>query len=355
MFKYLLLIFLFAYTPSLFSQEYYRSNKLGMPLEKIEKYRIDEFEYYLEKKTSGLKEENILYQNSDIVMENEIYYTSDKKPERELTKEDNTVTEKKYRNLLIYEEKIINPDKTGIIRKYNYNENSQLYSVDELTLEGIPDNRVTYERDIKGRIISVVRLVLRDKNTGLKDPEPVEDQFSKYRFSGRNLTEEWHGSSDTTGSFIYYSSDGKISGIMQKKEGKTVSEKKYFYENTGAYRTEEIIPDAKEKNIQYFDTAGNITEEVLSLGDKAVLKTTWFYNDKKIVKKISTSEKGTERSLYVYSGDKVSGEKMFFNGELVYEKVYTDDDSYYEDNYSSGKRYSRKYYKNGEKIKTETW
>ena len=32
------------------------------------------------------------------------------------------------------------------------------------------------------------------------------------------------------------------------------------------YRTEEIIPDTKEKNIQYFDTAGNITEEVLSAG-----------------------------------------------------------------------------------------
>jgi len=355
MYKHLLLLFLFSFAQTLFSQEYYRSNKLGMPLEKIEKYRIDEFEYYLEKKISGLIEENILYQNSEIVKENEIYYTSDKKIEREITREDNTVTEKKYRNLLVYEEKITKPDKTGMIRKYNYDENSQLYSVDELTPEGIPDNRVIYERDTKGRIISVVRLVLRDKKSGLKDPEPVEEQFSKYRFSGRNLTEEWHGSSDTTGSFIYYSSDGKISGIIQKKEGKTVSEKKYFYENTGAYRTEEIIPDTEEKNIQYFDTAGNITEEVLLLGDKTVLKTAWFYNDKKIVKKISTSEKGTERSLYVYSGDKVSGEKIFFNGELVYEKVYTDDDNYYEDNYSSGKRYSRKYYKNGEKIKTETW
>ncbi|MDX9801647.1 MAG: hypothetical protein RBT69_09965, partial [Spirochaetia bacterium] len=306
---------------------------------------------YLEKNASELKEERILYHDFTPVMQHEVYYTSDGKIEREITRDDNTVTEKKYKNMLFYEEKIINPDKTGIIKKYKYNEKNQLYAVEEFTLDGVPANSVTYERDPKGRIISVVRVV-----SGVK--ESRDELVSKYRFSGRNLTEEWHGSSDSTGSFIYYNSDGKISGIIQKKEGETVSEKRYYYENSGAYRTEELITGVSgvnEKNVQYYDTDGNISEEILFRDDKAVLKTANFYSDNRIIKKITTSPRGTERYLYEYSGDKVSGEKMFFNGELVYEKIYTDDENYYEDNYSAGKRYSRKYFKNGEKIKTETW
>jgi len=351
MFRLLILLFIILITPEIvFSQEYYSSNKLGMELSSIKKIRIDEFEYYLEKTTEGGAVKKILYHNSVPVLESEIYYAPDGSIDKEVIREDGTLTEKKYMTSHLYQEKIINSDKTGVIRKYKYDSLDQLYSVEEFSLEGTAKSTVSYERDSRGRIVSVNR-VLYNKKPGSNSDE----QVSKYRFSGQNLLEEWHGSGNLTGSFIYYNSEGRVSAIIEKNNDRVVSDKKYFYNDDKSAVVEELIPETGEKIISTLNPDGTMIEELIYVKDTLAVKTTDTYEEKKLVKRIVVNDKGTERYLYQYRGDKVTIEAMYFNGELVYQKVYDEDDSWYEDIYDNGKRYLRNYYKNSEKIKTEKW
>ena len=337
---------------NLFSQDYYASNKMGMVLQKIRSFRVDEYEYYIEKKKDGLNEVVILYHNSEPLRRTNVFYSPDGQIEKEVILENGAVTERLYKNSLLYYEKEINTDKKGVIRKYKYDIDDRIMAVEETDEK--KEETVTYNRDSKGRIVSVERS--SNIQEGMESSTTVKEGYiSKYRFSSLNLMEEWHGSSDLTGSFFYYNSDGKVSGILKKAEGRVISEKSFTYYSDGTSETEEKIPETDEKIIQTIDAEGLVQEELLYRGGKLYSRTTDFYENKNLIKRIIITEKGTERYLYEYKGDKVSDEKIFFNGEIIREKVYSDDDSYYEDIYSEGRKYLRIYYKDGEKIKTEKW
>ncbi len=350
MYKTILLFIFSLITQLAFPQQYYRSNKLGMELAKIDKYRTDEFEYYLEKISDGNKEIKILYKESAPVWETEIYYSNNGNIDKEIITEDETKTERTYSGKLLYSEKIIDTnDNSGYIKIYKYNSNLLLDTVDELSLEGKLQNSVSYERDIKGRIVSVVRSIY------LEDNKKAEDQTSKYRFQGQNLLEEWHGSSDLSGDFIYYNLDGRLLAIVKTDKGKTISEKRYFYDNDLNLRIEEFVESTGAKIIQNITPDGYLIEESVSIGENLVSKTNNYYDDdNKLIRKVNVTKKGVERYLYEYSDDgELSSEKIYLNGEIYKEKVYIEDNAYYEDMYNNGQKYMRIYYKDNEKTKTE--
>ena len=353
MYKIILFFLLLAITPLVFPQQYYKSNKLGMELTRIDKYRTDEFEYYIEKIKGENRELKILFKESVPVKETELYYSIDGVVEKEIIIENGIKTERTYKESLVTSERIINiNDNSGYVKKYKYNSKQLLDTVDELSLDGKLETSVTYERDSKGRIASVIKSIYSTDNT------KKEDQISKYRFEEQNLLEEWHGSSDLTGKFIYYNSNGKISGVVKKDKGKTISEKKYFYDADFNLKTEEFIHETGEKIVQNITSDGYLTEEVIYIGENFVSRINDYYDDDKMLtRRVKVTPKGVERYVYEYLDDKLSSEKIYFNGEIYKEKVYNvnEDNEYYEDLYNNGRKTLRIYYKDDEKVSTERW
>ncbi|MCL2705450.1 MAG: hypothetical protein FWE72_04490 [Spirochaetaceae bacterium] len=340
---------LFLLLPSfIFSQQYYRSNSLGMELASIHKYRIDEFEYYVEKTKEEKKEIKILFKESVPIRTTELYYLDNGAIEREIIREDGIETEKVYRESLLVVEKVITlSDQSGYVKIYKYNPGLLLEAVDELSLDGRLQSSIMYERDARGRIATVVRSIYPE------DDEKKEDQISKYRFEERNLLEEWHGNSDLIGNFIYYR-NGRISEILKTDKGERISEKKYFYDSDLNLRIEEFIYETEERIIQNIDSEGNLLEEIIYIGEDIVSKINDYYDeDKKLVRRIKVLPEGVERYIYEYTDDELTSEKMYFNGEIYKEKVYLEDNVHYEDYYNNGEKILRIHYKDDEKTAVE--
>ena len=351
MFKKILILLFLTVAPFIFPQEYYRSNSLGMELSKIPRFRADEFEYYIEKTINDNREKKILFKESVPIRETELYYLPNGAIEREITTENDIRTERTYNESLLYRERVINlSDQSGYVRIYKYNLNRLIDTVDELSLDGKLQSSLSYERDSRGRLISVVKSIY------LGSDRIIEDQISKYRFEEQNLLEEWHGNDELTGTFIYYNRNGKISEILKTHKGKTESHKKYFYELDGKLSTEEFIYATDERIIQFFNPEGYFIEEFIYIKENLISRTNDYYDyDDRLVRRVRVLPEGVERYIFEYSGENLSSEKMFFNGEIYKEKVYLEDNAYYEDFFSNGEKILRDYYKDDEKIETEIW
>ena len=336
--------------PFVFSQQYYRSNSLGMQLASIPKFRIDEFEYYIEKIKDERenKDVKILFKEFLPIKVTELYYSDNGSVEKEIITENGIETEKVYKESLLYREKVTNRgDQSGYVKVYRYTANQLLDTIDELSLDGKIQSSITYERDSRGRIATVIRSIYPEND------EEKEDQISKYRFEERNLLEEWHGDSNLAGNFIYYR-NGRISEILRTDKGEPISEKKYFYDSDLNLRIEEFIYETEEKIIKNIDSEGYLIEEFISIGEDFVSKTNDYYDDdKNLVRRIKVIPDGVERYIYEYSNDTLYSEKMFFNGEIYKEKIYLEDNEHYEDFYNNGEKILRIYYKDDEKTAVE--
>jgi len=350
MYKIILSLLFLLITPFVFSQEYFKSNSLGMELASIGKYRIYEFEYYVEKIKTDNQVIKTLFKESFPIKSVELHYSDNGVVEKEITMENGIRTEKTYKQLLLQSEKMINiNDQSGYIRNYRYNPALLLDAIDEFSLDGKRQSTINYERDAKGRIASVIRLIYPENE------KQKEDQISKYRFEERNLLEEWHGDSDLIGNFTYYR-NGKISEILRTDKGETISEKKYFYDADLNLRIEEYIYATEERIIKNFDFEGDLIEEENYIGEIFISKINDYYDeDKKHIRRIKIIPDGVERYIYEYSGEDLASEKIYFNGELFKEKVYLEDDVYYEDYYNDGAVTLRIFYKDDEKTSVETW
>ena len=348
MYKIFLSVLFLIIAPLIFSQQYYKSNNLGMELATITKYRVDEFEYYLEKFKEENKEIKILYKEFVCVKETELYYSDNGVVEKEIIKEDGIKTEKRYKDSLLQREEVINlNDQTGYVKNYKYKPNLLIDTVEEFSLGGKRQSSVIYERDSKGRIASVIRTIYPENS------KEKEEQISKYRFEDQNILEEWHGNSELIGNFTYYR-NGRISEILRTDKGEKISEKKYFYDQDLNFRIEEFVYETEEKIIKEFDSGGYLLEEEVYIGKKFVFKINDFYDDdKNLIRRIKVLPEGVERYIYEYSGDDLSFERLYFNGKLAKEKVYLEDNVHYEDYYDNGERVLRIYYKDDEKTSVE--
>lgn len=351
---------IFAAPPAGAVTEYYKSNRLGMEISEIKKIRTDEFDYYLKKITwpkgsiegGGWKSVTSLFENNTQTVKTEKIYSTDDSILKETIEEEDIVTERVFDdNALVMEEIIRETEKPAVKKVYIYDQSSAVeseeeYKFDDKDSKWILNNTVVYVRDSKGRILSVERTVSASSDK--------QQHLSRYRFAGETLLEEWHGTDNKTGSFIMYNTAGKVSIIMKMEDGKSVSEKKFLHNEDDSFSFEEITGE-NEKITSLTDNSGNIIEERSFIDNKEVSRTFNTYEEKKIVKRVTTTESGTERTLFFYDDDTLTEEKYYFNGELIKEINYIDENNKWEEFYFGGKKHLRIYYENDKKVKTETW
>ncbi|MCL2792351.1 MAG: hypothetical protein FWD87_04600 [Spirochaetaceae bacterium] len=350
MYKIFLLLLFLTITPFAFSQQFYRSNSLGMELARISRHRTDDFKYFIEKTRVENRTVKILYRELVPIRETELHHSSSGVVEREIITENGIRTERIFNGLLLIRETITNiSDQTGYIRVHNYDARRLLQAIDIFSLDGRLLSSISYERDSRGRLASVIRAIY------LEGREVKEDQISKFRFDDRNLLDEWHGNSELTGTFAYHR-DGRISEVLKTYRGEIISEKRYFYDQYLNVRTEEFIFETGKRIVRDTTSDGLLTEEIIHIGENFVSRTNDFYDDDDLlVRRVRVTPRGVERFIYEYLDGELISERMYFNGVIYKETVFLEEDVRYEDFFRDGVRVLRIHYRDNERTEVERW
>ena len=354
MFKIILFLFLLTCTysspVSAETASYYRSNSLGMQLEKINRLRILDQEYYLEKQIMEEREIRRLFSGDKLVKEWELVFNHRERLEKEIVREGNKTTERVFDSGTVIREDFYENSSFIGFKKYIYKDGHVLSRIEEYSPAGKLLNYTEYERDYRGNIQLIVRHNFPE--TGDRYSE-----ISRYRFTGPQILEEWHGTDDNTGVFIFYNTRGLLQRVVEYKAGIEVSEKNYYYTDTVLNRTEEYLFQADEKIVQYYSEKGMVTEEVYYAGSDVSKRIYNYYRDDLLTRRIIRRERDTERYLYFYDPELETPvrEEYYLNGRLMKETVFLDENNYYEDLFRRGERYMRIYYRDDEKYRTEKW
>ena len=340
--KLFILTFIIFSASALSSQEYFRSNINGMALEKTGNFKKSGNEYVLEVEKKAETVSRKLYKNGKIYKKWIQSYSPSGDLVSEIYSEGEERTETLFIQNHIHEEKFFKDNKLTVTDKYIYSPDGELSSVEKYSSSGLLLSRKEYSG---GNSIVV-------KKAGDKEGEE-KNIVSRYSFSGTDIRSEWQGNSEDTGLFYHYSS-GKVIYSEKWTEGKLVSRTDYSYSGADLAETVETFFSESRLIIKKYDEKGRVLTETEKKGSSIISTVYNTYSEDNIVKKITKTDTGTEKYLYNYTDDKLTGELYYLNGSLMKKTVYQEGDgNYYEDLYSENIKYMRIYYRDNEKFKTE--
>ncbi len=328
-----------------YSQQYYRSNSIGMPLEKLGKYRSEMLtsEYILEISRSGSSEKRVLLKNGEIIKKWEIVLNSFGEVVKEIFYEGERKTVTNYRSGHILDKEEYSGGELEGRSRYIYTAAGRMSSIEEYDSSGSLILKREYINPESGRISRI----------GTESASDNREDISSYSFSGTDVRYEWQGNSEGTGRYFYYSS-GRVVYMEKWSLNSLVSRTDYFYDDDVLEQTVERIFSGNIEILKNYDEKRRVVSETEKKGDEIFRKVHNTYDGENISKKVVSSDSGTEKYLYNYSDDKLSSELYYFNGSLRKKTVYQEGDgNYFEDLYSENVKYMRIYYKDSEKYKTE--
>lgn len=340
--KYILFISLFSITFTVSAQQFYRSNSLGMALERVSSVQKDNTEYLLEIYNTANITIKTLYKEGLFIKKWELEYSPGGKLKTESVTDDEGKRVFIYKNNRVLSEDIYSGNEILNRIKYFYSAEGKLKAVECYDSNSKLTERKIYEDDSDDKISSVI--------IEFKPGDPRS--FSNYSFTGSDLKSEWQGDSDGNGLFFYYK-NGKISFTEKWEENRLVSRTEYIYKEVSLSETFEKYFTENREIVKKFDER----RRVLVLTEKTegkIYKTVYnTYSGNKLVKKIVTSEGDTEKYIYNYNDDELVNELFYLNGIIKKKIYYSSDNEYYEDLYSENKKYMRIYYKDNEKYRVE--
>lgn len=345
MYKKIIIFILFSFSASiLYSQEYYRSNSIGMAIEKIKKSEKEREEYLLVVVTEGSVKHKTLYKKGDFYKKWEIYFSETGETEKEV------ITEKKEKTVLVYNNRHLAEEylySGGILTsriKYVYSSAGKISAVEYYDSNGRLTDRKTYSKERGGKLTEV-------RNE--KFP-PEGDSVSSYSFSASEVRSEWQGDSDGTGRFFFYRSD-RVFFAERWDNNRIVSRTDYIYNENILSETVEIFFTENRELVKKYDERRRVVKEI-EKSDNSVIRTVYnTYNGDNLVKKIINSSGSTEKYLYNYNESILVSELYYLNGNIKKKTYYDEenDSNYYEDLYSDNIKYMRIYYRDNEKYKIE--
>lgn len=333
-----LILYLFLLPFSLFPQEYFRSNSIGLPLEMINPIRKSDFPYVLSVKDQGNEEIRILYFQG---LEEERWV---------FRKNNNRVLEENQysKDQLI---KKVYYSQGYPVREENYSDgNLELsleYKYQDGILQGIhyrgEDNTSLYEdtflRNNDGRLREVKRSFPEGKRI-----------TTSFRYSANNLIEQWYGYGDGGILFRYRNS------LLIREEtwkGSVLTQvTDYSYEEGNLVTTKMVKPGTKEEWERSFDSQGRIIKEtgVNSKGERELIE--YLYTEDRLARK--TRQTSGNLELWVFSYDQEGWESLeeyWVNGRLL-KKVYYNKPGYFvEEIFLRGKAFLKVYWEEGVRVR----
>ncbi|RPJ08100.1 MAG: hypothetical protein EHM28_05245 [Spirochaetaceae bacterium] len=325
--------------------EYFSSDSVGLEIERINKYRLDEFEFVLEVESSGNRVTKRLLQDGDERMRWELVHDNEglKKEELEYDKKilsirteydrkGNRTLEEIYTDGQLTEKKTFNYSRRGIDFAEAFDNAGKKLYTDE------------YDIAPSGRLRSVRRIF----------PSGRID-VKHYVFAENKMVGEWEY---IEGKIILseYNSRGKL--IRKETWDKDTLEnitESIFNEETGAIiseRERDLVN--KTSTERTYDNTGNVISEKLtgSSGIPAEVSYTWENNRRIGMRK--KSEIGVEEWKYFYGPDgKLEREEYYRRGFLEMRTVYKGEDSWYEEILRNEEVFVKVYYEKNKKVREE--
>ncbi len=329
--------------------KYFRSNEIGITLEKIDWYRIDEFEYVVTLEKKGDTVIKRLYRDQEEVKRWEIQYDNKmckiKESEFQVNelvsvlmynKNGALAEEYLYSGGELSEKKLYHYSKRGLAKVQTYNKEEKIIYEDFYSLAK------------SGRLRSVIRIWANGDirisrfayGSGLlvEQREYIENKLyiSRFDSKGRLISwEQWQDDQLEKSKLIVYNSD------------------------TGNKESEEETDYTKQSSIvRIYDKQGNLLREEATSGSSIQSEVRYEYDDKgRLIIKRVKGPLGIEEWRYFYNdADKLIREEYWRRGFHEKSTFYGEDGedgSYYEEILRENEVFLRVYYKNDKKIKEE--
>ncbi len=339
------LVLFFLGGPLYGEETVFRSNEIGMTIEKISDFRRDEFEFVLvvedNGEEDGEEEVRTLYRDGE---EFKRWVTSSLPEQRQVVRryEEGVLThETVYRLGKTVEERFYAEESITEIHYYSYDENG-LRSI-EVT-DGQQETLYTlyYVRTGSGRLKQV------EKRT----PEGTSI-VSRYNYSKGSLIGEWHGK-EAAGEYFRFSDDGYIISSEEWEGVDLVRVKQYMEDVAGSRKSVEKNYKTGVTTHVSYDEEDRVLYEKAVKDEKLIEEINYMYEaGNQVLKRVRTPGLWEVWTYRYDQSDELEEERYLRNGELVKVTVITGEDRYYEDIYRRGEPFLRVYYEDDVKTGEE--
>jgi hypothetical protein len=344
------LVFVFlglAFTLAAFADvEYFRSNEIGITLEKIAWYRTDEFEYVVTLEAKGNTHIKRLYKNRVEIKHWETVY------DNRLRK----LTESEYEGSALVSVLVYNKD-GGVAEEYLYTGNElsekKIYKYSKKGLARVetfdkqeqPVYTDYYSLSRAGRLRSVIR-VWANGNMRL----------SRFEY-GSGILVEQREYLDPNMYITRFDSRGRVISWEQWRDDTLEKSRVVVYNSeTGTITREEETDHLKSTTtVRTYNEHGELVSEQSGGQSDKNVEVRYEYDEKgRLSIKRVKGPLGIEEWKYFYTdADKLAREEYWRRGFLEKITYYAEEGGYYEDIYRDNEVFLRVYYKNDKKVKEE--
>ncbi|MFP4384583.1 MAG: hypothetical protein ACLFSE_11105 [Spirochaetia bacterium] len=343
--------FVTMFLPHIFSQELYRSNQLGMRLERISEEQRSEYEYVLRVNREGDLRTVTLFHDGEEASRTvqELLGGGDIKTEREYEKEE-LRTVRNYRS-------------DGLVQnteEYTGGELERVYTYryHQGRLSGIEaagsDGGVLYNDRYRYTLGGFLREIRRNFPDG-------SFRLSHFRYGEDALITEWNTKNPgkqvpAETEISYYNPSGNLIRREVLKGDERNSTVLYTYTGDGVLeKTVRTGPEGRETEHRY-GPAGNVLQ-VIDRRDGAVIREEEnVYQDNVLTERKIITQGVEEKRQYRYDeADELYEEVLYENDVLILITRYTGENTFEEDVYDSGELSLRVYYEDGKVVKKEIY
>ena len=325
----------------IYAQDYYRSNILGMKLNRVDGLLTEGYVILVEDLDD--KEIRILYENGNVLSKTEVERIGVKTTETVFESGSKKVTVREKGLPVSEETEIYAEDGMGrTVELFRYEYDGSLLSGVIFSVDSEEVYRDRYWYSSEGRLLDVERSF----------PER-EGIISSYVFLKGRLNDYWYKDDEQTGLMVF-NSEGISRSTITGAGGYTETRFYGKLEGGGSYREIRSSENGDILRIEYdengkltsslqYDEDGRIVEEVKNIYNEELLSSTRIRNSK-----------GNERILFEYDReDRLIREVYYRNGNVIEETEYSDSENFSRLLYRDGKAEIRIVYRDGEKYRTE--
>lgn len=340
-------ILIFTITLPLGAEEiYWRSNEVGMALNRIEWYKRDEYPYVLLIEEQNLKQiKRLLHEGEEEKRWEYIFYEDGNiSVESEYDEDKISIIRRYDRSQRLWEEEIYSQGELEEKKSYNY-ATQGLASID------------TYNAEQELLYTDIYLVSESGKLRELKRTWPDGSyRVSRYIFGKGLLVQEWNNIEEK----LYisrYNDDSKLIMVeVWNGEQLEMSRAIEYYQESGEIKREQEIQHQNDKEliIQY-NEQGDVIAQKKIIDGEIIEEINYIYDEEgNNIRKKKKGESGIEEWRYTYnaSNDLIK-EEYLHTGSLEKVTFYTDDDTYYDELYREGKVFVRIHYYKDNKVKEE--
>lgn len=322
--------------------QFYRSNRLGMALQEISRYRINDHDFVLKRirEEDGARE--FLLQNGKEIQRAEYEWKGDVKHGR-FYDQDRLMRETVETDGRLQEERLFSrsgSERPVERRVYEWRD-GELQGVKVLSSESAAENsraggvQNMYIRGRDGKLLQVL-----NSESGVTD---------SYSTSGSRST-EWHFAAD--GSSYFYYTEGATQ-ISERYSAGTLVYRKAVRDSEESRQVDEWYPREEKRVSSVYSSAGDLLRRRSATPD-AVVHSEYSYQAGELAEQQQTVNGTERRILYSAGGGEQPDEKIFENGVLRKEVQYHGADRRTEVLYRDGEAVARVEYEGEEALSRES-